>query len=108
MVYGFVKQSGGHIKVYSEVGHGTTISIYLPRAGERTPTALRRSSAGPAGNETILVVEDDDLVRAYVVAQLGSLGYTTLSAATPPRRLPSSTTGRPSTSCSPTSSCRAG
>jgi PAS domain S-box-containing protein len=82
MVYGFVKQSNGHIKIYSEEGHGTTIKIYLPRSGER----VDESVAGPAvaiegGAETILVVEDDLLVRNYVAAQLGSLGYTTLTAA---------------------------
>jgi CheY-like chemotaxis protein len=83
MVYGFVKQSGGHIKVYSEVGHGTTIKIYLPRA-EATGAALAEpavASPVPGGRETILVVEDDRLVRNYVEAQLASLGYSTLAAA---------------------------
>jgi PAS domain S-box-containing protein len=83
MVFGFVKQSGGHIKIYSEEGHGTTIKLYLPRStgagqstGEtRSPVALER------GNETVLIVEDDALVRKYVVGQVASLGYTTLEAA---------------------------
>jgi PAS domain S-box-containing protein len=83
MVYGFVKQSGGHIKIYSEEGHGTTIKLYLPPgegsrealAGEATP------SRATGGAESILVVEDDGLVRNFVTAQLKSLGYRTLSAA---------------------------
>jgi PAS domain S-box-containing protein len=81
MVYGFVKQSGGHIKIYSEEGHGTTIKIYLPRASGQAQLV----SDGPhaligGGHESILVVEDDALVRNYVVAQLGSLGYRTVTA----------------------------
>ena len=82
MVYGFVKQSGGHIKVYSEVGHGTTIKLYLPRAeATEAATAPAAAPAMPGGNETILVVEDDRMVRDYVEAQLTSLGYSTLAAA---------------------------
>ncbi|HLH93184.1 MAG TPA: PAS domain S-box protein [Xanthobacteraceae bacterium] len=82
MVYGFVKQSNGHIKIYSEEGHGTTIKIYLPRAGEQADAAAAAPTlAIEGGAETILVVEDDPLVRNYVAAQLGSLGYTTLTAA---------------------------
>jgi PAS domain S-box-containing protein len=82
MVYGFVKQSAGHIKIYSEEGHGTTIKMYLP-PGAATSLASRAASA-PAlegGHETILVVEDDRLVRDYVLTQLRSLGYVTLEAA---------------------------
>src|SRR6476620_6635715 len=84
MVYGFVKQSGGHIKIYSEVGHGTTIKIYLPRAHasvDATVLATTLVPDLPGGSETVLVVEDDALVRDYVVAQLNSLGYATLAAA---------------------------
>ena len=80
MVYGFVKQSGGHIKIYSEEGHGTTIKLYLPPArGQIQPVA---AAAAPAagGSATILVVEDDTLVRNYVTAQLQSLGYKTITA----------------------------
>jgi PAS domain S-box-containing protein len=81
MVYGFVKQSNGHIKIYSEEGHGTTIKIYLPRAGEQAGEAVVAPPAAvEGGRETILVVEDDPLVRNYVAAQLASLGYTTLTA----------------------------
>ena len=82
MVYGFVKQSGGHIKIYSEEGQGTTIKIYLPRATEQTETAA--DAAAPtldeSGHESILVVEDDRLVRDYVVTQLKSLGYAVTAA----------------------------
>ena len=82
MVYGFVKQSAGHIKIYSEEGHGTTIRMYLPPG---TAASLAgRADASPSvagGDETILVVEDDRLVRGYVLTQLRSLGYVTLEAA---------------------------
>jgi PAS domain S-box-containing protein len=81
MVYGFVRQSGGHIKIYSEVGKGTTIKIYLPRAlqPEAAPVA---GLTGPVegGTETILVVEDDAQVRATVVELLSELGYRVLKA----------------------------
>jgi PAS domain S-box-containing protein len=83
MVYGFVKQSGGHIKVYSEQGHGTTIKLYLPRSAElsQSPVEAGAEQAAAGGSELILVVEDDSLVRNYVIAQIRSLGYRTLSAA---------------------------
>jgi CheY-like chemotaxis protein len=81
MVYGFIKQSAGHIMIYSEEGHGTTIKMYLPPA---TGTALAAEPASKTavmgGHETILVVEDDALVRNYVLTQLHSLGYVTLDA----------------------------
>jgi signal transduction histidine kinase/CHASE3 domain sensor protein len=81
MVYGFVKQSGGHIKIYSEEGHGTAIKLYLPPArGQVQPPAAAVAPAS-GGTETILVVEDDTLVRNFVTAQLQSLGYKTLVAA---------------------------
>jgi nitrogen-specific signal transduction histidine kinase len=82
MVFGFIKQSGGHIKIYSEVGHGTSVKMYLPRAttvaGEAVETAPARARGG---TETILVVEDDHMVRNNVVMQLASLGYKTVEAA---------------------------
>jgi PAS domain S-box-containing protein len=82
MVYGFIKQSAGHIKIYSEEGHGTTIRMYLP-PGASTSLADHNDAAPvvAGGNETILVVEDDRLVRDYVLTQLRSLGYVTLEAA---------------------------
>jgi CheY-like chemotaxis protein len=83
MVFGFVKQSGGHVKIYSEVGHGTSVKIYLPRSSGLSETAseAEASSNVRGGNETILVVEDDALVRKYVITQIASLGYGTLQAA---------------------------
>jgi two-component system, cell cycle sensor histidine kinase and response regulator CckA len=84
MVYGFVKQSGGHVRIYSEVGLGTTVKIHLPAAGpagdsEQAEPAVSKPVA--AGQETILVVEDDDSVRGTIVAMLQSLGYRVLTAA---------------------------
>ncbi len=83
MVYGFVKQSKGHIKLYSEVGHGTTVKIYLPRAAssERThaPT-LPQQTDMPRGSEIVLVVDDNPRIRTIIVNQLSNLGYTTLEA----------------------------
>ena len=82
MVYGFVKQSAGHIKIYSEEGHGTTIKIYLPPGtGASLAPEAAIAPAIQGGHETILVVEDDKLVREYVLTQLRSLGYVTLDAA---------------------------
>ncbi len=82
MVYGFVKQSAGHIKIYSEEGHGTTIKIYLPPGTGALPGAGgSAATAIEGGTETILVVEDDKLVRDYVLTQLHALGYVTLDAA---------------------------
>jgi PAS domain S-box-containing protein len=82
MVFGFVKQSNGHIKIYSEEGHGTSVKIYLPRATGLDQTAEERlaSSRIEGGHEVVLVVEDDALVRKYVITQVQSLGYTTLEA----------------------------
>jgi nitrogen-specific signal transduction histidine kinase len=82
MVYGFVKQSNGHIKIYSEEGHGTTVKLYLPQA-TGIAGVLADDSGGSGierGDETILIVEDDALVREYVVAQISGLGYDTLAA----------------------------
>jgi CheY-like chemotaxis protein len=81
MVYGFVKQSGGHIKIYSESGQGTTVRIYLPRAREEEDIETQ-IDVGPAtgGTETVLVVEDDEEVRLTVVDMLTDLGYHVLRA----------------------------
>jgi PAS domain S-box-containing protein len=87
MVYGFVKQSGGHIRIYSEIGHGTTIKLYLPPARGQIEAAPAAVAPLPQGNETIMVVEDDPLVRNFVTAQLQSLGYRTVGAANGPAAL---------------------
>ena len=76
MVYGFVKQSNGHVQIYSEIGQGTTVKIYLPRSRQ----AEQAREIPPLGSlrgrsEVILVVEDDDLVRASAVSMLRDLGY---------------------------------
>jgi CheY-like chemotaxis protein len=82
IVYGFVKQSGGHMEVYSELGHGTTFKVYLPRAKETAAT--KKSSPVlvkmPKGTETVLLVEDEDGVRALSKVVLQSGGYTVLEA----------------------------
>jgi PAS domain S-box-containing protein len=83
MVYGFVKQSGGHVKVYSEVGQGTTVRLYLPRlVGGAATDEEPAAPLAPEGSnsETILVCEDDDDVRAYSVEALRELGYRVLEA----------------------------
>jgi nitrogen-specific signal transduction histidine kinase len=85
MVYGFVKQSNGHVTIYSEVGLGTTVRLYLPAAGD--PREMRgieplqmEDTAVAAGKETILVVEDDPFVRGYAVSTITSLGYRVVAA----------------------------
>ncbi len=90
MVFGFAKQSGGQATIYSEEGEGTTVKIYLPRAEE---TTIQESAAKgpeedrPTGNETILVVEDDQDMRSYLVKALGRLGYGVLDAEDGPAAL---------------------
>jgi PAS domain S-box-containing protein len=85
MIYGFAKQSGGHLKIYSEVGHGTTIRLYMPRHMAQAPSAGVAKASEPAGHaggrETILVVEDDPMVRGLVTTRLLELGYRILEAA---------------------------
>jgi signal transduction histidine kinase/CheY-like chemotaxis protein len=81
-VYGFTKQSGGHVKIYSEVGHGTTVKIYLPRTKKPQEISEPVATSTPVegGSETILVVEDDAGVRASAVDMLTELGYSVLRA----------------------------
>ncbi|WP_456640236.1 MASE4 domain-containing protein [Bradyrhizobium sp. USDA 10063] len=97
MVFGFVKQSGGHIKIYSEERHGTSVKMYLPRATGLTQTVAEAQQAAnvQGGHEVILVVEDDTLVRKYVVTQITSLGYSTLEAANAAEALKIIDTGAP-------------
>jgi PAS domain S-box-containing protein len=84
-VYGFVRQSAGHVKIYSELGEGTTVKIYLPRhRGETDSMKPEDGAIGAAraiGIETILVVEDDAALRAYTMESLRELGYRVLEAA---------------------------
>lgn len=81
-VYGFVKQSGGHLKIYSEVGEGTTVKLYLPRGfGQENAQLARVPALAVTGTETVLVVDDDEIVRATVASMLEELGYTVPLAA---------------------------
>src|SRR5262249_36197625 len=81
-VYGFVKQSGGHIKIYSEVGQGTTIRMYLPRhhLPDQPQPELHLDAVEKGKGERILVVEDDEDVRSYIAEVLQDLGYRVLTA----------------------------
>ncbi|MDP6830418.1 MAG: PAS-domain containing protein [Alphaproteobacteria bacterium] len=90
MVFGFAKQSGGQVVIDSAEGVGTTVRIYLPRAGETTDLASSASAGDqdkPTGRETILVVEDDKNVLEFLVRALDRLGYTVLQAETGPAAL---------------------
>ena len=85
MVYGFAKQSDGHVRIYSELGQGTTVCVYLPRregteAAEDNPLPLPPDARADVG-ETVLVVDDDEMVRTLTVETLQELGYTVLEAA---------------------------
>ncbi|MBY2942402.1 response regulator [Rhizobium leguminosarum] len=81
MVYGFVKQSGGHVKIYSEIGEGTTVKLYLPRSFQSEDRITNVDSVpATGGTETILVAEDDEGVRTTVVEMLTDLGYYVLKA----------------------------
>ena len=82
-VYGFVKQSGGHIKIYSELNQGTTVKIYLPRLRAHSPDEISEVDeplVGAEESETILVVEDDSDVRAYLADVLRGLDYRVVAA----------------------------
>jgi signal transduction histidine kinase len=90
MVYGFVKQTGGHLKIYSELGEGTTVKVYLPRMlGKPLGDEESSEAVAPEGTlaETVLVCEDDDDVRAYSVEVLRELGYRVLEASDGPSAL---------------------
>jgi PAS domain S-box-containing protein len=84
-VYGFVRQSAGHVKIYSEAGEGTTVKIYLPRhrgeSDSMKPQDVPSNAARAIGLESILVVEDDNSLRAYTTESLRELGYRVLEAA---------------------------
>jgi PAS domain S-box-containing protein len=81
MVYGFVKQSGGHLSVDSQLGYGTTIALHLPVvSSQHTKVSEPAATAQPRGHETVLVVEDEDEVRGIALAFLRSAGYTVIAA----------------------------
>ena len=85
MIYGYAKQSGGHVRIYSEVGHGTTIKLYLPRADAEVVASPIMPVEAPRGRgETVLVVEDDAAVRLIIAEVLDELGYLHLGAADGP------------------------
>jgi PAS domain S-box-containing protein len=82
-IYGFARQSGGNVTIYSEPGRGTTVNLYLPRAGGRgadDSTAAAQPAVDGGHGETVLVVEDDDRVRRLTAARLKELGYRVLEA----------------------------
>ncbi len=83
MIYGFIKQSGGHVVIYSEPDHGTTVRLYLPRAGEVEcgPRSLSEAAPSEAVSESVFVVEDDEHVRALTVRLLRAMNYRVRSAA---------------------------
>ena len=81
-VYGIVRQSAGHIAVYSEPGHGTSVKVYLPRAAESADSAAQAEDTAPlpVGTETILIAEDEDRVRSLAAAVLAQQGYSVIEA----------------------------
>ena len=93
MIYGFVKQSKGHVRIYSEPGLGTTVRLYLPRAvaedgaGAPVPAHAAADAAAERGSGRILLVEDDALVRENSAAQLTSLGYAVVAVGSAPEAL---------------------
>jgi PAS domain S-box-containing protein len=90
MVYGFVKQSGGYATIYSEVGHGTTINLYLPRVGASAMEQTASQGTGdtaPKARGVILVVEDDERVRRLTVSRLKMIGYQVVEARDGPEAL---------------------
>ena len=96
-VFGYVRQSGGHVRVYSELGHGTTFKLYLPRFwGEEIPVVRRAPAPVRQGKPTeiIMVVEDEDRVRHNSVEALRELGYAVLHAASGPDALAMIETGQ--------------
>lgn len=83
MVFGFIKQSGGHLSIYSEENRGTTVNLYVPEFGEREPQAKSKASArdtAPNNGQVVLVVDDDASLRKLQIRAISSLGYRTLEA----------------------------
>ena len=90
MIYGFARQAGGHVRIYSELGHGTTVKLYMPRHEGATAAAQPRHEAdAPRGaGETVMVVEDDPSVRMIVLEVLETLGYAAVAAVDAPSAIP--------------------
>jgi PAS domain S-box-containing protein len=89
MIYGFVRQSGGHVRIYSELGQGSTIKLYIPRHQGGVEVRTEQEREAPAGRgETVLVIEDDASVRMIVLEVLRELGYKTIEAVDGPAALP--------------------
>ena len=91
MIYGFAKQSGGHVRLHSQLGQGTEVSLYMPRhSDDDAQEPLKAVPLGrlPGAGETLLVVEDDPAVRMIVLDELHELGYTTLEAMDGPTAIP--------------------
>ena len=87
VIYGFVKQSGGHVAVYSELGKGTTVNVYLPRVAEAATSPAdgqRAVAAAPVAGETVLLVEDNTQVRNVTALRLKNLGYQVIEAENAP------------------------
>jgi CheY-like chemotaxis protein len=97
MVYGFTKEAGGHVTIYSEVGLGTTFNLYFPRVGDVTAqvSEMRKDRAGGAASETILVVEDDERVRRLTITRLKLIGYQVLEASDGPQAIDILSRGHP-------------
>ncbi|HEX8055384.1 MAG TPA: ATP-binding protein [Novosphingobium sp.] len=90
MVYGFARQSHGHVRIYSELGQGTMVCIYLPRhdgPGEEVPSAASTTVSAPRTGETVLVIDDEPMVRMLMVDALEDLGYACLEASDGPSGL---------------------
>jgi PAS domain S-box-containing protein len=89
-VFGFIKQSGGHVKLYSELGQGTTVKLYIPKASGdnvRVLDAPADEQTSDGAGETVLVVEDDEDVRTAATAMIGELGYSVIAAESPEQAL---------------------
>ena len=89
MIYGFARQAGGHIRIYSEPGQGTTVKLFLPRFEGETGSVVISKAVTPHGaGETVLIVEDDPSVRLIVVDVLKELGYGAIEAVDGPAAIP--------------------
>jgi PAS domain S-box-containing protein len=89
MIYGFARQSGGHVRIYSELGHGTTVKLFVPRFHGKAEQVISVMAEAPRGaGETVMVVEDDPSVRLIVAEVLNELGYGAIEAVDAPTAIP--------------------